>query len=169
MKKTIKNIIGVGVLLSSIVVLPIFAFAQTENGETSFGGLHLVTLDESVCDCGGNSYWVLDYKTNNVLMLYYQSGQSKLYSGYNLSGTYQLGTYSSGSQACSIEIYDDCYDLESQGTYGTLPGTGTTLTDASGAGINALFKTYEPAAKPKGSYFATLKGTAGGLFKEFSF
>lgn len=124
-----KVILILSITLACIGILrPISAHALTE---TSFGGLDFLNLNSAICDCGGNSHWLLDYKTNSLLLLYYQAGSSVIYSNYNVDGVYQLGVYSSQSQACSIEIYNECYDIENTGTYGSLPGTGTTLVQGS--------------------------------------
>lgn len=149
--------------------IPLLTSAQSSSSsETPWGGLHLVTLDESVCTCGGNSHWILDYKTNSLLMLYYQAGQSIIFSNFNTSATYQLGTYSQSSQPCSIEVYSECVDLENMGTYGMMPGTGTSLTKANSAGKAALFKEYRPAAT-QGSYITALKNSSRSILKALSF
>lgn len=142
-----------------LAFMPFFSSAQTVSGETPFGGMHIVTLDESVCTCSGNSNWILDYKTNSLLMLYYQAGQSVLYTNYNTRATYQLGTYSMGGQPCSILIGYYCYDLTNQGTYGSMPGTGTSITRAN---TNSLFTEYIPSANQR-SYIASLKNTFRSL------
>lgn len=155
----------------ALLITPHVVGAQSTTGEESWGGLHLVTLDSSVCTCSGNSYWILDYKTNSLLMLYYQAGQSKIYSGFNLNATYQLGTYSYASQACSINVGEGCVDLQNMGTYGMLPGTGTSYTlDSSNAfksvakaDASAIFNSYKPMTAPSGSYFTAIKKTFKGL------
>lgn len=91
--------------------------------EIPFGGKHILTLD---CDCGGNSRWILDYRTNKVIKLY-KSDQSKFYEYYNADGEYQLGTYSTDSESCKMEVEEICITIENDGTYGSHPGTGTTL------------------------------------------
>jgi hypothetical protein len=176
MKKTVTYALMFALFVS--FVLPRISAAQTSaSTEQPFGGMHLVTLDESICDCGGNSYWLLDYKTDSLLMLYYSYGQSKLYNNYNLSATYQLGSYSYQSQACSIEVYDDCYDLENDGTYGMMPGTGTSLSRSktkvfgtvAKANAEDAFGSYIPSTKPQGSYFTALKNSSSGILKGLSF
>lgn len=166
MMKLYKKLIVGSVLFAFF--FPFITFGQA--AEQSFGGLHIATLNEAVCDCGGNSYWILDYKTNTLLMLYYSAGRSVLYSNYNLSGTYQLGTYSYDSQPCRIYVYEDCVDIQNIGTYGLLPGTGTTLTKAGGPGVNALFQPFKPSGQnAQVSYFAALKNTSKGILRGLSF
>ncbi len=151
------NLKFIAVLILVIFFAPQLGAAQTVTGEMDWGGLHLVTLDESVCTCSGNSHWILDYKTNSLLMLYYQAGQSKLYSNFNTRATYQLGTYSYSSQPCSILIGEYCYDLTNNGTYGMMPGTGTSLSK-SGGRLNSLFQPYIASGPTAGSYFAAYNG-----------
>lgn len=119
------------------VLAMIFAFslmraprteAQAASGELFWGGINLVDFDEDVCDCGGNMHVRYDYKTRRVIRLYFQSGQSTLYSGYNIYSRYQLGSYSLSSQACSILVGETCVDIQNDGTFGSYPGTGTTVT-----------------------------------------
>lgn len=152
----IKTIVSL-VLAAVILTAPFTSFAQvTSGGEVPFGGLHLVTLDESVCTCSGNSHWILNYVNNSLLMLYYQAGQSVIFSNFNTRATYQLGSYSLSSMPCSILIGEYCYDLNNNGTYGMLPGTGTSLSKAGGENMSALFKQYQPSPITN-SYVASLK------------
>ena len=95
-------------------------------GEIPFGGMHILTLDSSVCDCGGNLHMIEDYRTGDVIDLY-KSESSIFYEYFNADGIYQLGSYSTDSEPCSIYVYEDCVDIDNDGTYGKTPGTGTTL------------------------------------------
>lgn len=95
--------------------------------ETPFGGMHTITFDSSVCDCGGNTHFIIDYRTNMTLPLYL-APESKLYQYYNGDGLYQLGTYAMTGQHCWVEGTYSCYIIQyNYGQYGTMPGTGTTL------------------------------------------
>ena len=161
--KRIFNSIGIFTLISILSLFPIGALAQ--GIEQSWGGLHLVTLDESVCTCGGNSNWILDYKTNSLILLYYQAGASRLFTNYNTRATFQLGTYSFGGQPCSILVGTACVSIVNQGTYGMFPGTGTSLTKANSKSALALFQAYEPTAPLQRSYLSSIKNTSKGIFK----
>ena len=99
---------------------PILAQAS----ETSFGGMYLFFIQ---CTCGSDSLnYINDYKTNNMLALLYEQGQSKLFLNNNIYGKYQLGTYSQATYNCQIEAGDDCVDVKTDGIYGSMPGTGTS-------------------------------------------
>ncbi len=155
-------------LVFVFVSILIFPYATSAQSEQTWGGLHLVTLGAETCTCSGNSNWILDYKTQSLLMLYYQAGQSKLFTNYNTYATYQLGTYSSGSQSCSILIYSECVDIPNMGTYGMSPGTGTSLTKNREKSTVALFQPYESTRPINDSYFASLRNTSRGLLKAMS-
>ncbi|MFA6536404.1 MAG: hypothetical protein WC250_00555 [Candidatus Paceibacterota bacterium] len=128
MVNVIKKLLTVSLLALALVLLISSATdSQAAGNETPFGGMHLLTMGSSVCTCSGNSHWILDYRTNSVIKLYYAQGDSKLYPNNNVEGRYQVGTYRKGNaQACSIRVYTSCVDLQNDGTYGSKPGTGTT-------------------------------------------
>jgi len=94
-------------------------------GETPYGGMRSFTL---TCTCTGNSLlYIMDYRTNMLLMLLYQPGASKLYSYYDIYGRYLLGTYSSAAgNSCQIYVGEDCVEIFNNGQMGNMPGTGTS-------------------------------------------
>ena len=124
-----KKITAVASLtLLSLFLTPLSSYGQ--GGETPFGGMHLVTFNSSMCSCnGGNSHWILDYKSGSLLKLYFAQGQSKVFANNNIDyGTWQVGTYSKGSsQPCKIGEEPYCVTLQNDGTYGRAPGTGTSM------------------------------------------
>jgi len=93
--------------------------------ETPYGGLNTVPI---YCGCSSNFLVTLwDYRTDALLKLLYQPGQSVLYEYYNIFGTYLLGTYKQGG-TCEFYIPPyECIDIEADGTMGSQPGTGTSL------------------------------------------
>lgn len=102
-------------------------FVNAVDAETPFGGMHTVTYDSYVCTCGGNSHFITDYTFNTQITLY-KAPSSIIYSYYNTDGMYQLGTYEPSGEPCQVYVYTGCYTLqENVGTYGSAPGTGTTL------------------------------------------
>lgn len=126
----------IGRYFFSIILISFFAFlvvsidydkAVESASETPFGGMHTITYDSSVCDCGGNTHFIMDYRTNMTLPLY-KDMSSKFYEWYNGDGLYQLGTYAPTGQHCWVEGTYSCYVIQyNYGQYGTMPGTGTTL------------------------------------------
>lgn len=155
-------------LIFAAASLFLFPFMATAQSEQTWGGLHLVTLGAETCTCSGNSNWILDYKTKSLITLYYQAGQSRLFTNYNTYATYQLGTYSSGGQPCSILVGEACVEIINIGTYGMMPGTGTSLTKNKEKATVALFQPYEPTHPINDSYFASIKNTSKGLLKALS-
>ncbi len=129
-----KKITTLFIILPTIFALYTFStifeapMAEAASSETTFGGMQELSLDEYICDCGGNSHYVYDYKTNNMLILY-KAPQSKFFEYYLPSGTYQLGTYSSSaSEDCDMYVYEDCETISyNEETYGYTPGTGVSL------------------------------------------
>jgi hypothetical protein len=92
--------------------------------EEPYGGLNLVQI---YCTCSSNFLITLwDYKTDMILDLLYQPGESVLYEYYDIFGQYLLGTYRQGG-TCQIYYGYGCYSIEADGTMGSQPGTGTSL------------------------------------------
>ncbi len=168
MNKLLQNKLFAGLLIGSVfLIFPLISHAQSASGESAFGGMEILHWGAAVCDCGGNTTYVLDYKTNNVLSLYEQSGQSIFYSYYNTSGTYQLGTYSNGGEYCSILVYSECVDITNNYTYGNQPGTGTTLTDASGSILSPRGKKFFATSFFKPQDYSTKKLFSTAVFLKF--
>lgn len=116
------------IIMCLLVLFFAFFVPKETHAETPFGGMLLITLGPEICSCSGNSHWIMDYTSGSLLMLYYEEGQSKLFNNNDVDyGTYQLGTYSSSSQSCSIDDGEGCIDIENDGTYGSEPGTGTSM------------------------------------------
>ncbi len=126
-----KNVIKKLLVTVFLLTLVMFFIPTKTYAETSFGGMHLVTFDSTnLCDCSGNSHWILDYKTMSLLKLYYSEGQSKVFANNDIDyGLFEVGTYSSGGgQDCKMYEGEDCNVIfTNDGTYGNMPGTGTSM------------------------------------------
>lgn len=93
-------------------------------GETPFGGLNTFRF---ICTCSGDvNLYVMDYRTNQLLVLLYSPGRSTLYLNYNVFGQYLLGTYGQTSGQCQYIVGEECETQQSDGQLGTQPGTGTS-------------------------------------------
>lgn len=120
-------------LLLSIISIISFGFPKDASAqfsiETPFGGMYLFSFDEEICDCSGsNVHFILDYKSNSLIKLY-KGPSSKFYDNNNASATYQLGTYMPMGTTCTMIAYPECMDVtDVDGTYGSMPGTGTSST-----------------------------------------
>ena len=123
-------------ILFVIAASPLAASAQSTSSERPFGGMHLFAMQ---CTCGSESlHYILDYTSNTVLALLFPPG-TKLFSNNNVYATYQLGTYTPGGQSCWVEA-EDCIELNADGTYGSQPGTGTSLL----GGMRSLASVFSP-------------------------
>ena len=93
--------------------------------ETPFGGQRFFTI---FCTCAQDDLDIIeDYRTNTILLLLYEPGQSQLYEYYDiLFATYLLGTYQETKQQCRIRIYKTCINIPADGVFGNKPGTGTS-------------------------------------------
>ena len=135
MKHSVKKIIlGLAALVVFLsAYLPTRFHVQAAVG-IPFGGLQTIVLGPEFCSCSGtNIHFVFDYKTKTELMLY-NSPTSLQYDYHNLMtpGTYQLGSFIPGGLACMQNDGPDdpCQPiLFPEGTYGDVPGTGSTLSD----------------------------------------
>ncbi len=105
---------------------PLISFAQSV--ETPFGGLHGAFIQ---CTCGPDSlHYIFDYRTEKVIDLLFEP-YSRLYSAYDVdAGQYQLGTYQPSGQQCMIYAGTSCTGIYADGTYGVMPGTGTSFSDS---------------------------------------
>ncbi len=113
-------------LLIGMLLLPALGRATSEQ---PFGGRQVMVLDESTCNCSGtNIHYIMDDATNEELKIQYLGG--RLYDNNDITtyGGYQLGTYGTGGEACYMISYPDCIYIDSPNmTYGSDPGTGTTM------------------------------------------
>ncbi len=118
------------ILLISLVAggvgSPMISFAQ--GAETPFGGEHGAFIQ---CTCGPDSlHYLFDFRTDRVLSLLFEP-YSRLYSNYNVyTAVYELGTYEPSGQQCMIYAGTSCTGIYADGTYGVLPGTGTSFSDS---------------------------------------
>ncbi len=116
-------------VLGSLILLaapkPSSCNAQAASSEIPYGGQRVYTM---TCTCSGNALvYIYDYRTKSIIELIYQEGASILYRNFNIYGaTYLLGTYRTGGGTCKIYVGEDCVDLNSTGTMGSAPGTGTS-------------------------------------------
>ena len=125
-KKTLAILLCMSVFVFAL--LPATHKANAVSDEIDFGGMQLFTLDEGVCDCSfTNLHFILDYKTNSLLVLYYDY-TGTIYNNYDLeAGIYQLGSYLPGDYPCLVYSGNSCFTLyTATGTYGNDPGTGTS-------------------------------------------
>ncbi len=133
-----------GILLGVVTFIPLstYAFGLGNGGETAFGGMQDFVLGEEFCDCSdSNVHFIMDDVTNDVLELYY-SPASRIYNNDNIDtpGVQQLGTYSYGGEPCLQVDGPDCISLfEPTGTYGTQPGTGTSMLENLNPLVKSLF------------------------------
>ncbi len=102
-----------------------------------FGGKQLFVFDQEICSCQENDpedratniHYIWDYKTDAELKLYYD-GSATIYKEHNLeTGTYQVGSYTKESRQCMMQTDDGCVEIDdTEGTYNSSPGTGTSLS-----------------------------------------
>ena len=130
-------LVSLVIVLLAIGAVRSSASAQSLSAELPFGGMHIFATK---CTCAADSlHYILDYTTNNVIMLLYPPG-TKLFSNYNVYATYQLGTYMPGGQQCMMQTGNSCSSIPTTGSYGNQPGTGTSFR----AGFRALAGAFAP-------------------------
>ena len=144
--------------LMNVFVSPMIASAQ--GAEMPFGGMHLFSTQ---CTCASDSLeYILDYRTNKVLSLLYEPGRSRLYSNNNVKAMYQLGTYQITGQQCMIQSGNSCTSINADGTYGTLPGTGTSFLTSIRLFASALSPVFR-IIDLQGIFFNPLSDIPAGI------
>ncbi len=108
----------------SIAILALLSFrvSQLDASGQYFGGMRVMAL---TCTCSANTLiYINNYMGGGTLALVY-NGSGRLFSNNNIYGTYLLGSYSSGGN-CQIYVGEDCIEVNSDGSFDSNPGTGTS-------------------------------------------
>lgn len=110
-------------MVSFAFIATVFGFRPSKaQAGNYFGGMKTMTF---MCTCTGNQLiYINNYAGGGTLALVYD-GSARLFQNNNIYGTYLLGSYSSGG-SCQYYVGEDCVDMDSDGSFDSNPGTGTS-------------------------------------------